>query len=64
MLAISQAGLERRARLNAHGADERTYLAPLAETLALERTPAELLLDKLNGPWRGSIDPIFDEYAY
>ena len=27
-------------------------------------TPAEELLEKYHGPWNGSVEPIFDEYAY
>jgi glutamate--cysteine ligase len=27
-------------------------------------TPAEELLEKYRGPWNGSIEPIFNEYAY
>jgi glutamate--cysteine ligase len=27
-------------------------------------TPAEELLEKFHGEWGGSVDPIFDEYAY
>jgi len=28
------------------------------------RTPAEEKLDLFNGRWRGSVDPIFAEFAY
>lgn len=64
VLDLSRAGLARRARLNSHGADETVYLQPLEETVALGRTPAEMLLDKLNGPWGGDLDRVFAEYAY
>ena len=27
-------------------------------------TPAEELLEKFHGPWNGSVDPVYDDYAY
>lgn len=63
-VALSRDGLARRRRLNRHGVDETVYLEPLEETLALGRTPAELLLDKLSGPWAGDLGRVFDDYAY
>jgi glutamate--cysteine ligase len=27
-------------------------------------TPAEELLEKFHGPWGGSVEPVFSEYAY
>jgi len=27
-------------------------------------TLAEELLEKFHGPWKGSVEPIFEEYAY
>jgi glutamate--cysteine ligase len=62
-LALARAGLTRRARF-AGGQDETTYLEPLEEIAARGQTPAEELLDKFFGPWGGSVDPVFDEYAY
>ena len=56
-------GLARRGRLDAEGRDETRYLEPLAEFVDRGRTPAEELLEKFHGPWRGSVEPIFDEYA-
>ncbi|WP_181702802.1 glutamate--cysteine ligase [Chthonobacter albigriseus] len=64
VIDISREGLKRRRRLNRDGADETVYLQPLEETVALGRTPAELLLEKFNGPWGGDIDRVFAEYAY
>lgn len=64
VLAIAREGLKRRAVVNGQGADETTYLAPLEETVALGRTPAELLLDKLAGPWKGDLSNVFRDYAY
>ena len=54
----------RRKRLDRNGRDETRYLRPLQEIVARGITPAEELLDDFNGPWNGSVDPIFFELAY
>lgn len=63
-LEISAHGLARRARLNQHGADESIYLEPMMEFTAAGMTPAERKLELFHGPWGGSIDPVFREFAY
>jgi glutamate--cysteine ligase len=63
-LALAGAGLKRRTRLDVDGCDETRHLEPLAEIVAQGRTPAEELLEKFHGPWGGSVDPVFTEYAY
>jgi glutamate--cysteine ligase len=63
-LALSEAGLKRRKYLDSEGRDETRYLAPLREFVARGITPAEELLEKYRGPWGGSVDPVFTEYAY
>lgn len=50
-----------REGLKARGLGEEVYLAPLDETLALNKTPAERWLDRYNGEWGGDIGRIFDE---
>ena len=62
-LAMSEQGLRRRRRLDRNGRDETRYLRPLQEFLR-GITPAEELLEKYHGPWGGSVDPIYTEYAY
>ena len=64
ILNLSRAGLARRARLNPAGEDETRYLGVLHERLLRGSTPAQDLLEKFNGPWHGSADPIFTEDAY
>jgi glutamate--cysteine ligase len=64
VLALAGAGLTRRACVDAYGADETRYLKPLDECAERGETPAEELLRKFHGPWGGSVDPAFDEYAY
>jgi glutamate--cysteine ligase len=56
-------GLERRARLDRSGEDERIALAPLVETIEEGRTPADRLLADYHGPWHGNIDRLFDTNA-
>jgi glutamate--cysteine ligase len=63
-LRLSARGLTRRQKLDRNGRDETRYLRPLEESVARGLTPAEELLEKYNGAWHGSVEPIFDEYAY
>ena len=63
-LALSRAGLQKRNRLDRYGADETRYLVPLEDLVERGHTPAQELLAKFHGPWGGSVDPVFKEYAY
>lgn len=63
-LELASAGLERRARLNALGEDERIHLAPLLRVAETGRTLADELLDRYHGPWGGDVDRVFAEFAY
>jgi len=63
-LKISAHGLKRRARLNCNGVDERIYLEPLIEIVEAGQTAAERKLELFHGPWGGSVDPLFREFAY
>jgi glutamate--cysteine ligase len=60
-VGIAEAGLVRRARLNAAGQDETIHLAPLEETIRLAKSPAERWIDKYNGEWNGDIWRAFDD---
>ena len=64
VLAIAEAGLNARARLNASGDNESGFLDPLREILASGRTPAERLLDLYNGDWGGDISRIYAEQSF
>lgn len=64
VLAIARSGLKARARLNHHGEHEAVFLDDLDEIAASGITPAERLLALYNGPWGGSVEPIFKEAAY
>jgi glutamate--cysteine ligase len=63
-LDLAEKGLQRRRRLDGSGRDETQYLQPLREVAVRGFTLAEELLQKYHGPWRGTVDPIFEEYAY
>src|SRR6478736_5998536 len=63
-IALAGHGLARRRRLDARGQDERRYLRPIEDYVGRGITPAEELLAKFHGPWNGSVEPVFKEYAY
>jgi glutamate--cysteine ligase len=63
-LAIAKSGLQRRAILNAKGADESIFLEPLDAILREGCTPAEEMLLRFEREWGGRIDPLFVEYAF
>jgi glutamate--cysteine ligase len=64
VVAISRDGLRRRATRGSEAPDETIYLAPIEETLALGRSPADLLLAQYQTRWGRSVDPLFEEYLY
>jgi glutamate--cysteine ligase len=63
-LALSYAGLRRRGRLDQSGRDETRHLEPLQRTIDCGRTPAEEMLEKFHGPWKETVEPAYDEYAF
>ena len=64
-LALARAGAGRAASgSTATAATRRAICAPLQEIVARGITPAEELLEKFHGPWDGSVEPVFEEYAY
>jgi glutamate--cysteine ligase len=63
-LKIAGQGLARRNRLNKTGASEAVFLEPLIEFAMANETPAERKLALYHGAWKGSVDPVFKEFAY
>lgn len=63
-LWISRKGLRARRRINRASQDEAVYLEPLEEVVATGRTLADELIARFEGPWRGEIDHVFEEYAF
>jgi len=62
--AIASAGLKRRAFTNDKGEDERIFLEPVETILRNRLTPADEILARYAGEWRGRTDPLFQEYAF
>src|SRR5271156_6428252 len=63
-VTLSNAGLRRRGHIDHAGRDETRHLEPLDRIMDSGRTPAEELLEKFNGPWGGSVEPAYAEYAF
>ncbi|MDX2203981.1 MAG: glutamate--cysteine ligase [Hyphomicrobiaceae bacterium] len=63
-LEIAQSGLAARGIRDQEGRDERIYLEPLAAILAEGVSPAEEILARFNGPWKGSTKPLYVDYAF
>jgi glutamate--cysteine ligase len=63
-LALSRAGLARRACLDEAGRDETRHLAYAEEIVDSGRTAAERLLERYHGAWGGSVLPVFKEYLF
>jgi glutamate--cysteine ligase len=61
---LSHSGLRRRSRADRIGRDESRHLEPLERIIDSGRTPAEEMLEKFHGPWRGSVEPAYEEYAF
>jgi glutamate--cysteine ligase len=64
VLALSRAGLKRRARLNAQGQDETIFLEPLERIVESGQTLADQALAFFAGTWGGSVDPAYETFAY
>src|SRR6201991_423215 len=61
-LVLAHAGLRRRGRIDHLGRDESRHLEPLDHIIDCGHTPAEEMLEKFEGPWAGSIEPVYQEY--
>jgi glutamate--cysteine ligase len=63
-LALSRAGLARRAYRDEAGRDETHHLSYAEEIVSSGRTPAERILERYHGAWNGSVMPAFKEYVF
>src|SRR5256884_3814598 len=63
-LVLSHSGLRRRGRVDHLGRDESRHLEPLERIMDSGRTPAEEMLEKFDGSWKGSVEPAYGEYAF
>jgi glutamate--cysteine ligase len=64
VLDVSAAGLTRRAQLNSAGDNEGGFLDPLRDVLATGMTPADRLLARYNGAWKGDVSHIYEEFSF
>ena len=46
------------------GRDETKYLEAIDRLVESGKTAAEELLERFAGKWGGSVDPVFEDYAY
>ncbi|MCD7099943.1 glutamate--cysteine ligase [Stenotrophomonas sp. MMGLT7] len=63
-LDIAVEGLRRRARIDGSGSDESQYLDPLLQIAGSGLTAADRKLELFHGAWQGSVDPLFEAFAY
>jgi glutamate--cysteine ligase len=64
ILAISEAGLTARGRLNASGDNETGFLDPLREVISSGMTPADRLLERFHGEWQQDISKVYQEESF
>jgi glutamate--cysteine ligase len=64
LLAIAVTGLERQRQLDPQGEDESIHLERLQELVDRGVSPADLLIEQWNGPWRGEIRCLIENRAY
>ena len=64
VLAVADAGLARRARLNGAGDTEQGFLAPLHEIAASGLTNADRMLEAYHGRWNGDVAAVYAEESY
>ena len=64
VMELADGGLARRNRQNRSGVDERVYLKSLWVIAESGQNAADDMLAHFHGDWNGSVDPLFEEYAY
>jgi glutamate--cysteine ligase len=64
VVAIAHAGLKARRCLDERGNDECIHLFPLDRTVDSGLAPADELLAKWQGEWKGAFAPLFRDYSY
>jgi glutamate--cysteine ligase len=64
VMALADAGLEKRHLLNRSGVDERVFLKSLWVIAESGQNAADDMLRSFFNEWEGKVDPVFEEYAY
>ncbi|HEY4070434.1 MAG TPA: glutamate--cysteine ligase [Sphingomicrobium sp.] len=64
VLDIAAEGLTRRKQLNSAGDNEGGFLDPLRDVVATGMTPADRLLARFRGEWKGDLSQIYEEFSF
>ncbi len=64
LIAISREGLRRIGHAGRRDSDETPFLDPLVEQLELGLSPGQVVLERWEGEWGGSIDRLIDYARY
>lgn len=64
VLQIAEAGLNARGVLNGSGDNETGFLDPLRELVTSGQTPADKLLERYHGEWKGDLSPLYKEAKF
>jgi len=64
VVTIAEAGLKRRAVVDAAGRDERVFLTGLRQMADRGQTAADEVLARFNGPWQGDVSNCFVDLRY
>jgi glutamate--cysteine ligase len=64
VIDIAARGLTSRAQLNSAGDNEGGFLDPLRDVVATGMTPADRLLAKYHGEWKGDVSRIYEEFSF
>src|SRR3954462_3083574 len=63
-LEIAEGGLKRRNEINSAGDNEGGFLDPLRDVIATGMTPADVLLERYRGEWRGDVSRVYEEMSF
>jgi len=64
VLDVAAEGLTRREQLNSAGDNEGGFLDPLRDVVATGMTPADRLLARFHGEWKGDVSHIYEEFSF
>ena len=63
-LALAHSGLRRRGRVDHPAVTKPAISSRCSGSSMPAARPAEEMLEKFNGPWNGSVEPAYEEYAF
>jgi glutamate--cysteine ligase len=62
VLKLARQGLVRRGHMDLFGCDESRFLDPLDQIVDSGRSIADDLIAAYQGPWKGSVDPVYSQF--